>query len=166
MKSKKQFMENLRTILEKGKGQVIEDTYIKLIIDSFSDLIEDEAEINEDMLTEIIDIIDAVIERALNCTDQSKVAAMLMARLSGAKHLTIAHTNIVLTTIGLTFKCGNQILYNISKYNSHINNICLEQMNVLAQLSDNRKQAQLDTTKKQEDINNVANIIKQQFAAL
>ena len=39
-------------------------------------------------------------------------------------------------------------------------------MNVLAQLSDNRKQAQLDTTKKQEDINNVANIIKQQFAAL
>ena len=110
MKSKKQFMENLRTILEKGKGQVIEDTYIKLIIDSFSDLIEDEAEINEDMLTEIIDIIDAVIERALNCTDQSKVAAMLMARLSGAKHLTIAHTNIVLTTIGLTFKCGNQIL--------------------------------------------------------
>ena len=166
MVNKEQFMSRLKETLTKGQDTVIEGAYIQLILDTFESLITDDTELNEDMLEEIVTILKAVVDRALETSDQSKVASMLMARLSCAKHLTIAHVNIILTTIGLTFKHGNQILYNVSKYNSHINNICLEQMNTLSQLSNTRKQAIFDTSKKQEDIDSVAAVIKQQFAAL
>lgn len=166
MKNKEQFLEKLQIVLEKGKGRVIEDAYIGLILKTLTGLTDDELNLSDEMLIELLDIIEAVINKALSSTDQSKVAAMLMARLSGAKSLTIAHVNIIITTIGLTFKHGNQILYNVSKYNSHINNICLEQINTLAQLADTRRQAQTDETKRREDIDTVADLIIRQFATL
>lgn len=166
MSDKKQFISKIEETLRKGCGTVIEEAYISLILETFEGLIGDDVELDENMLIEIANILEAVVDRALTTNDQSKVASMLMARLSCAKYLTIAHVNIIMTTIGLTFKQGNQILYNVSKYNSHINNICLEQMNTLSQLSNTRRQAMFDTAKKQEDVETVATIIKQQFAAL
>lgn len=166
MNKKEQFISRVKETLSRGCNTVIEEAYVQLVLDTFDSLLRDDAEFDDDLLTEIADILDAVVDRALNTTDQAKVAAMLMARLSCAKHMTIAHVNIVISTIGLTFKQGNQILYNVSKYNSHINSICLEQMNTLSQLANTRKQAIYDTSKKQEDIESVAMLIRQQFSAL
>lgn len=166
MTDKKEFISRIEETLRRGSGTVIEEAYICLILDTFESLIEDDAYLDVNMLDEIACILEAVVDRSISTGDQSKVASMLMARLSCAKYLTIAHANIILTTIGLTFKQGNQILYNVSKYNSHINNICLEQMNTLSQLSNTRRQAMFDSTKKQEDIETVSAVIKQQFAAL
>lgn len=166
MINKEEFINVIEATLRKGEEAVIETGYINMVLDTFKSLIGDDTVVSEDILTEINDVLNAVIDRSLTTNDQTKVASMLMARLSCTKYLTIAHTNIILTTIGLTFKHGNQILYNVSKYNSRINSICLEQMNTLSQLSNNRMQAATDSNKKQEDIDNVAMIIKQQFSAL
>lgn len=166
MYDKELFIREVEDTLKKGEGTVIEPAYTKLVVDTLTELATNDEELNRDLLVEISNLLDAVVERALNTTDQMKVASMLMARLSYAKYLTIAHVNIILTTIGLTFKHGNQILYNISKYNSHINNICLEKMNILYQLSDTRRKAVNDEDKKKEDLDNVEAIIKQQFATL
>lgn len=165
MQNKNVFLREVESALLRGKGSVIEEEYIEVVLDTLKELAnEDSSSMN--VLEDIKNIIIAVVERSLATADQTKVASMLMARLSCAKHLTIAHTNIVLTTIGLTFKQGNQIMYNVSKYNSHINSICLEQMNTLSQLSNNRIQAVNNEDRKQDDINNVSAIIKQQFSAL
>lgn len=159
------FISMLNVTLRKGENTIIESDYIPIIVDTFKNL-DLEVGLTADIKQEILELFDAVIERALVTTDQSKVASMLMARLSYAKHLTIAHANIIITTVGLTFKQGNKILFNVSKYNNHINSICIEHMGTLSNLSENRRQAVNDVTKKQKDLHSVELILKQQLSGL
>lgn len=157
-------MENLKRIeelLEKGKGKVFEEAYGQVIRDSFNSLMTDTEAADENVILEMIDILEAVITAALTTEDQAKIASHLMIRLTAAKYMTIGHANILLTTISLTFRRGNEILYNVSKYNSHINNICVENMNTLAKLANNRRNEIYQT-----DVKVVTNLIRNQITTL
>lgn len=157
----------LNTILNKGDEQIIQNQYKEVIIETFKEMMPVITELDNNTMSEMLNIIEDVINRSLELkTDFAKIAAFLMLRITDAQYLTTAHINILLTIISLSFKHGNQILYNITKYNSYINDLCLEKMNILSSLADIRRTAVTDTYKRQADLNTVATLIKRQFVAL
>ena len=124
-------IDTIRNILDKGKNAVIDQEYIDVLIEEFDFLFTNDDSITDTIAVAMTKVLDAVIKCALDTNDSSKIASTFMAQTSGAKDLTIAHTNILMTAITLAFRQGNEILYYISKYNSYISKLCLEKITIL-----------------------------------
>ena len=125
---------NLDTLLQQcEQHNLIEHPYVSVVKNTFTKLNEDGA--TEEQLKQLYEVFEATARRLINTEDTVKAASMFMARATSAPDLTIAHINLLLTTIATTFRRGNEILVYIARYNSCIVNLCREQIETMKIMS-------------------------------